>query len=79
MSEKKPPLQRIYVVRAPNAAPRLVRANHPDRARSHVASDIEVEVASQEDLVTLLPGTHVEDSRRDAAQPELPLTTEGQE
>lgn len=49
---------------------RLVRATHPSRALHHVAADeYSVEVASQEDLITLLEdGVKVEDVKAEPAE-----------
>lgn len=44
---------RLYVVED-GANARLVRAHHPETARSFVARSIKVRVASQDDLVALI-------------------------
>jgi hypothetical protein len=69
------PATRVYIVKAktdPSAKPRLVRAAHPANALRHVADGAySVEVAGQDDLITLLTqGAKVEDIK--AEQHELP-------
>jgi hypothetical protein len=61
--------QRIYVV-AIGQTKRLVRASHPGTALLHVARDLaKVEVAKQEELVTLLAaGTKVEDVKAEQSE-----------
>jgi hypothetical protein len=63
---------RIYqVTHKASKTVRLVRATHPSRALHHVAADeYSVEVASQEDLITLLEdGVKVEDVKAEPAEP----------
>jgi hypothetical protein len=66
---------RVYVVTdaLDRSRQRLVRATRPSSARSHVAADrFDVDVASQDDLIRLLPGgTPVEDAG-DVAEPAEP-------
>lgn len=64
--------QRIYVV-TQGGNKRLVRANTPAVARSHVAKDtISVQVAGQDDLYTLATGgVKVEETTTGAVQLEI--------
>lgn len=63
---------RIYIVvdtRAPDAPARLIRATNVAQARNHAARDtFSVEVAGQDDLVTLVAaGIKVEDTKAEQA------------
>lgn len=51
---------RIYVVRAEGMAPRLVEATNAAQAVRHVARIYTAEVATQRELVELLPSVKVE-------------------
>lgn len=51
-----PVKNRIYLLTSEAIGRRLVRANNRSQARNHVASDIAVEVASQDDLIGCLAG-----------------------
>lgn len=54
---------RIYLVNSVNESKRLVRATNPAQAVRHVArAEITASVASQDDLVTLLPTHKIEDA-----------------
>lgn len=54
---------RIYLVSSVNESKRLVRATNPAQAVRHVArAEITASVASQDDLVTLLPTHKIEDA-----------------
>lgn len=54
---------RIYLVQSVNDSKRLVRATNPAQAVRHVArAEITASVASQDDLVTLLPTHKIEDA-----------------
>lgn len=54
---------RIYLVRSVNESTRLVRATNPAQAVRHVArAEITASVATQDDLVTLLPTHKIEDA-----------------
>lgn len=47
--------KRIYLVRSPiDGTERLVRAENQSRARAHCARELEVSVASQDQIVALL-------------------------
>ncbi|WP_156027802.1 hypothetical protein, partial [Sphaerotilus natans] len=81
--------RRVYVVRHPSGT-RLVRAGSAAQALRHVCQDYRAEVASQEDLIALLPaGVPVEDEQhadavadRDPATQDLfeaPATAEQQD
>ena len=77
----KKPAGRIYLVRhVDTGCERLIRANTAAQARNHAARDtIEVDVASQEQLVALLTGENnvpVEDAsvRDSEAEPEAQAT-----
>lgn len=54
---------RIYLVRSVNEAQRLVRATNPAQAIRHVArAEITATVATQDDLVNLLPTHKIEEA-----------------
>jgi len=62
---------RLYVVGSGNGA-RLIRARHPDVAKSFATRNVNVRVATQDDIVTLVSsGVKPELARPDNA--ELPL------
>ena len=62
---------RIYIARRPDGTSRLVRAANVAQTARHCARELQISVASQDDLVAALQaGIQVETAGEEPAQPE---------